>query len=260
MGNPMELKIHPELAAFLPDCDEDDDRSLEEDIKASGGARDPIIVWSGQGYIIDGHRRYHYCKKHGLPFKTEDMIFDTLSEAMAFMEKWQFMRRNMTPAQRALATQKMVQRRMQDASEGTNKVQAVVAVAEATQRSKRQVFRDLAVADVIEKSPEEIKEVAKELPASAVSKIAEIPRERQQEIASVEDKQERKKALKEEIEQVGKTPTSSPKAVQDAMDTLASLQKQLRDIASDLGRLEDFKILRFNITKIYDWLNDLKGK
>lgn len=205
----MDLKIHPDLAAFFPDCDEEDDKALEADIIANGGARDPIIVWSGHGIIIDGHRRYKFCKRHGLPFVTEDMIFDTLSEVMGFMEKWQFMRRNMTPAQRAVATQKMVQRRTLEATQGTTKSEIVEAVAEATQRSTRQVYRDMAVAEVIEKSPEAIQEIARDLPARHVSKIAEIPQERQQEIAAVPDKQERKKALQEEIEQVGKTPTSS---------------------------------------------------
>lgn len=256
----MKLEIHPELSSFLPDVDEEDEKALEADIIACGGARDPIVVWSGKGIIIDGHRRYRICNKHGLPFKTEEMLFDSLSEAMEFMEKWQFMRRNMTPAQRALATQKMVQRRLQDSRDGTTKSEIVAQVAEATNRSPRSVWHDVKVAQVIEQTPKEVKEVAKELSASAVAKIAEIPQERQQEIAAVADKQERKKVLKEAIEEVSKTPYPKPKEVEEALETLAILQKQVRDLANTLGRLEDFKALRWNFTKVYDWLNSLKGK
>ena len=256
----MELKIHPELAAFLPDCSEEDDRALEQDIIASGGARDPIIVWSGQGFIIDGHRRYHFCKKHGLRFKTEDMIFDSLSEAMSFMENWQFMRRNMTPAQRALATQKMVQRRSMEASEEATKNDIVESVAKVTQRSARQVYRDLQVAEAIDSAPQEIKEVANELNAVDIAKIQKIAPEKQSEIAAVASKEDRKKELQKAIEQTSKTPAPKPKEVEDALESLAVLQRQARDLAKGFGIYQEFQSLRPRFTEIYDWLNKLKGK
>lgn len=68
-------------------------RQLEENI-LSDGCRDPIVIWNG--IIVDGHNRYEICKRHGLPFSTVEMSFDSREDAIVWICLNQLGRRNIS--------------------------------------------------------------------------------------------------------------------------------------------------------------------
>ena len=67
---------------------------LEENI-LHDGIQDPLKVWNGT--LIDGHNRYEIAKRHGLEFKTVEMVFDSYDEVKLWIIKNQLGRRNLTP-------------------------------------------------------------------------------------------------------------------------------------------------------------------
>ncbi|MCL2118984.1 MAG: hypothetical protein FWH27_11215 [Planctomycetaceae bacterium] len=91
------LKIHSELQTLLPPLTDEECKGLEADIVAHG-CLSPLVTWDGT--IVDGHNRYEICQKHGLPFETIELPFDSLEQAKLWAWQHQEHRRNMTSYQR----------------------------------------------------------------------------------------------------------------------------------------------------------------
>ncbi len=60
--------IDPEFRDLIPPLTDDERAGLEASIIAHGGARDPLVVWSG--LLLDGHNRYAICATNDLQFDT----------------------------------------------------------------------------------------------------------------------------------------------------------------------------------------------
>lgn len=73
------LVIDPEFKALI--LPHEDDR-LEESL-LSFGCQEAIVVWGE--IILDGHRRYELCRKHGIPFFVEERDFQCRAAAMAWI-------------------------------------------------------------------------------------------------------------------------------------------------------------------------------
>jgi len=103
-----ELKINPELRDFLPRLPLKDFEKLEKKIVSEGYKGLPIYTWND--YIVDGHHRYEICKKHNIEFKSEELILcdnATIVDYMEWMLNNQDARRNLTPADRLVAAEKL---------------------------------------------------------------------------------------------------------------------------------------------------------
>lgn len=103
-----ELKINPELRDFLPRLPLKDFEKLEKKIVSEGYKGLPIYTWNN--YIVDGHHRYEICKKHNIEFKSEELILcddATIVDYMEWMLNNQDARRNLTPADRLVAAEKL---------------------------------------------------------------------------------------------------------------------------------------------------------
>jgi hypothetical protein len=87
----MELKIDWEFKGTLSPLSDDEFLELELSI-LSDGCREAITTWNGT--IIDGHNRYAICTKHGIPFLTEEINFDSRIDAEIWIIKNQKGRRN----------------------------------------------------------------------------------------------------------------------------------------------------------------------
>lgn len=68
----MKLKISEKFKGLIEPLAAHRRLSLEEDILFFG-CINPIKIWGD--IIIDGHKRYEICTKHGLTFKTEGVNF-----------------------------------------------------------------------------------------------------------------------------------------------------------------------------------------
>lgn len=109
-----ELKIDKEFQALIPPLSQEELKQLEENIK-SDGCRDALVIWGG--VIIDGHNRYRICQENDIPFKTEEKGFDSREEAIEWIIRNQFGRRNLSFAQRselALRLKPIIQERAKE--------------------------------------------------------------------------------------------------------------------------------------------------
>ncbi|MFZ3046510.1 MAG: MT-A70 family methyltransferase [Desulfatirhabdiaceae bacterium] len=92
-------KINEKFKCLIPPLSDSEYQLLEENI-LKDGCRDPLVIWSGT--IIDGHNRYAICTKHGLPFKTTPLDFNSDEDAEDWIDKNQLGRRNLNPDQMSL--------------------------------------------------------------------------------------------------------------------------------------------------------------
>lgn len=94
------LQIDPEFQALIPQLSEDERAELEASLRAEG-CRDALVVWAGQGVIVDGHNRYAICQAHDIPFEIKEHDFEDRDAAKEWIIRNQFARRNLTPFARA---------------------------------------------------------------------------------------------------------------------------------------------------------------
>ena len=92
------LNVDEEFKTLIPPLTEDEHRLLEESI-LKNGCEMPILVWNGT--IIDGHNRYDICHAHGIPFATEEKVFESRTEVVLWMLRNQLGRRNLNSFQRS---------------------------------------------------------------------------------------------------------------------------------------------------------------
>jgi phage N-6-adenine-methyltransferase len=92
------MKIDAEFQSLIPPLTYEEKKMLEESI-LNEGCRDAIVVWNDT--IIDGHNRYEICTKHNIPFETVNRDFDSRNDAIEWIIKNQFGRRNLPLHERA---------------------------------------------------------------------------------------------------------------------------------------------------------------
>ena len=91
------LRIDPEFKALIPPLSAIEFASLEASILEEG-CRDPLVVWTEEKIMIDGHNRYAICSAHGIPYQTVEMSFDSPNAVKVWMLLNQLGRRNLTSA------------------------------------------------------------------------------------------------------------------------------------------------------------------
>ena len=94
----MQINIDPEFKSLIPPLTAEEYDGLRDSI-LSEGCRDALVLWGD--VLIDGHNRYEICTKHGIPFDTIQMDFGNRDDALAWIIKNQFGRRNLPAYERA---------------------------------------------------------------------------------------------------------------------------------------------------------------
>ena len=91
----IELKIDNEFRDLIPPLTDEEYKGLEDNLLSEGYDETlPIIVWKGQGIIVDGHNRYGICQKHNIPFVTVEREFNTKEDVKRWMCDIQLSRRS----------------------------------------------------------------------------------------------------------------------------------------------------------------------
>lgn len=91
-----KLKINPEFERLIPPLDDKELELLKSNILSEGEVFTPIFTWNG--YIIDGHHRYHILSEHpDIKYRITEKAFNNKYEAMAWICNNQLGRRNLTP-------------------------------------------------------------------------------------------------------------------------------------------------------------------
>ena len=90
------LKIDREFEMLIPALTLDEYEQLESNILSDGEIFNPIFTWNG--YIIDGHHRYHILSEHPeLKYKIVEKEFSSRFEVLSWICNNQLGRRNLTP-------------------------------------------------------------------------------------------------------------------------------------------------------------------
>lgn len=92
------IHIDTEFKNLIPPLTAEEYAGLEESI-LSEGCRDALVVWGDT--LIDGHNRYEICTRHNIPFETTELFFKDRNEAIVWIIKNQFGRRNLPVHERA---------------------------------------------------------------------------------------------------------------------------------------------------------------
>lgn len=98
------IQIDSEFQSLIPPLQAEELAQLEANI-LSDGCRDPLVAWGN--VLVDGHNRYAICTRHGLPFDTVEVEFESRSHAVEWIIKNQFGRRNLSDYQRGVLALRM---------------------------------------------------------------------------------------------------------------------------------------------------------
>ncbi|MFB8797701.1 MAG: hypothetical protein U7126_26530 [Microcoleus sp.] len=63
------LRIDPDFQTLIPPLSAIEFAALKSSILEEG-CRDPLVVWTEEKILIDGHNRYAICSAHGIPYQT----------------------------------------------------------------------------------------------------------------------------------------------------------------------------------------------
>lgn len=91
------MKINERFKNIAPPLSDNEYELLKADI-LEHGCRDPLVTWNG--FIVDGHHRYKICSEYGIPFESVEMNFSGEDEALIWIARNQFGRRNLNAFQR----------------------------------------------------------------------------------------------------------------------------------------------------------------
>ena len=96
MMNLNALKIDPEFQGKIPPLNFEEEQQLEQNILHEGRLLNPIIIWNG--FILDGHTRYHILRKHPfIAYQIQEIELDNRYAALSWICQNQLGRRNLDP-------------------------------------------------------------------------------------------------------------------------------------------------------------------
>ena len=92
----MKIKIDAEFESYIPALAGEELAELKASIDAHG-CRDPLVVWSGKGILLDGHNRYRICTELGVKYRTVEIALKNREAALDWIDRNQIGRRNLSP-------------------------------------------------------------------------------------------------------------------------------------------------------------------
>jgi len=90
------IRIDPEFAALCPPLTPEEYSGLEESL-LSEGCRDALVVWEGEGVLLDGHNRKRICEEYGIGYRVTTLRFPNREAAAIWIILNQLGRRNVGP-------------------------------------------------------------------------------------------------------------------------------------------------------------------
>jgi hypothetical protein len=92
-----DIRIDPEFEGLIPPLSRGELADLHRGLDTEG-CRDALVVWKGEGILIDGHNRIRYCREKGYPFGVVEREFADREAVKAYIVREQLGRRNLSPA------------------------------------------------------------------------------------------------------------------------------------------------------------------
>jgi len=94
----MEIIVEAEFENLIQPLSSQQFAQLENSVLDSG-LLNPLVLWHPHNILLDGRHRLRICRKHGLPFTTTSLLFDTRDAARLWTIENQLGRRNLTHEQ-----------------------------------------------------------------------------------------------------------------------------------------------------------------
>lgn len=151
--------IDPEFRDRIFPLDNDSFSGLEEDLLRDG-CIDPLVVWAGKNLLLDGHHRKALCEQHNLSYGVHYICLSDRDEALAWIDRRQANRRNLTPRQMSVVRGRIYNRhkkqhggdRRSDGSSGQIvHLKSATVVAKDHGVDERTIRRDGHFAEAVEK-------------------------------------------------------------------------------------------------------------
>jgi hypothetical protein len=156
------FEICDELKEYFREGDPTENENLELLLCADGKPDTPLIVWSETNMLVDGHRRYSFCKKHGLPFNVTYRSFEDMEAAKEYMRRRQHANRNLNDHEKAINIARSVSYRE---GHGKKVSEAVEEISASEGISARSVYRSLAYVKKYDTLTDDWKEYISEHPS-----------------------------------------------------------------------------------------------
>ncbi len=96
-----DVVVDEEFRSLIPPLTDEERIGLEENLLRDG-CLDPLIVWSEQRVLLDGHNRKEICDRYGIDYETRELSLPNRDAAADWIDANQLGRRNLTPDQAAL--------------------------------------------------------------------------------------------------------------------------------------------------------------
>jgi SAM-dependent methyltransferase len=106
----MKIKIDHGIRSLIPRGRQKDLESLEASL-LTNGCRYPLKLWGR--ILLDGHKRLAICRRHGLPFETEQVRLPDRAAAKLWVQEAQLVRHDLTDDQRAAIAVRVLRHRLQ---------------------------------------------------------------------------------------------------------------------------------------------------
>jgi hypothetical protein len=175
-----KIRVDAKIEALIPLLNEDQLAILEESLIAEGRALSSLWLWGD--LLVDGHNRFRLCKQHKLPYEVTQVYEDAedIEDVMDRIRRDSLARRHMTPLEQSKIRAERVAYKV---GKGSKLSDAVRIVAEQSNVSVRNVYRDVERAGLVESVDEEAKPAAETMSTPALKKLAAMTKKRQQAVA-----------------------------------------------------------------------------
>lgn len=237
----------------------DEYQALESHILRTGEILDPVIIWKGTKFVVDGHNRLTIADKHGLPFKTKEIAFEDEQHVIAWMREHQTARRNLS-ADLRLYNMGQVHKYWSEkaAAEGQSHVEAAPTkkTAEAFDVSQSTVLRAVKHAEAVESLAPSVKqkyiEGAIQVSVPDVAKLAAETKPHQAQAVKLVE-QGRAKSISHALKQI--SPDAAEPAKDNSPEAAKASAKKLKVTFEDVELQRSFDALKRMISfmpmKIY---------
>jgi N6-adenosine-specific RNA methylase IME4 len=97
----LDFRVDAEFRDNIPPLSDAEYAELER-LLINEGCLHPLIVWEGEGILVDGHHRLRICEQHGIDYEVKPMPFLSRTHALLWQLRHQRGRRNISDYQRDL--------------------------------------------------------------------------------------------------------------------------------------------------------------
>ncbi len=186
---PKKLSIRKKFKDCLLPLTKAEYAGLEKQIIDAGRVIDPILTWKGD--IVDGHHCYKIATKHDLPFKTEEMDFESDNHVLIWQMEHQIGQRNLETIQKENIAAALEETYNALGTYGSNALERVAEVfgiprsTAFTWISNAKVRRDINPTVAKDLRTGKIKKIA----AKDLKRLSKLPLEKQKELVDKAEQQ-----------------------------------------------------------------------